>query len=181
MELAKDGRDLEKTVVLLCANKTDVQPDRPRQVDDLEARLWADLHGFPYFETSASTGDGIGDMFHTFFSQIVRLVDTGAAPKTPTSARRVQLSPSMADMKRSASVGPPASPEQQAVMKRLRAGRDAYEKLGLAIGASRDEVNKVYRKLAMLLHPDKTEVQGADDAFKLLGDARNFLLKTVKN
>ena len=34
-----------------------------REVDDMEARLWAELHGFNFFETSASTGVGITDMF----------------------------------------------------------------------------------------------------------------------
>ena len=32
-------------------------------VDETEGRLWADSHGFHYFETSAQTGEGIGDMF----------------------------------------------------------------------------------------------------------------------
>ena len=36
---------------------------RPRVVDEPEGRLWADSHGFHYFETSAQTGEGIGDMF----------------------------------------------------------------------------------------------------------------------
>ena len=34
------------------------------------------------------------------------------------------------------------------------------------------------RKLAMMLHPDKTEVAGAQESFKILGQARNFILKT---
>ena len=29
----------------------------------MESRLWADLHGFQYWETSASSGAGIGEMF----------------------------------------------------------------------------------------------------------------------
>ena len=32
-------------------------------VDDVEAKLWAELHGFPYCETSACTGQGVADMF----------------------------------------------------------------------------------------------------------------------
>ena len=68
--------------------------------------------------------------------------------------------------------------EQENVMKRLRVGRDPYEQLGLPIGCSKEDVNKVYRKLAILLHPDKTGVRGADDAFKLLCFARkNILMK----
>ena len=37
------------------------------------------------------------------------------------------------------------------------------------------------RKLAMMLHPDKTEVAGAQESFKLLGQARNFILKTFRD
>ena len=33
----------------------------------MEARLWAELHGFNFFETSASTGAGITDMFQVGF------------------------------------------------------------------------------------------------------------------
>ena len=39
---------------------------RPRVVDEPEGRLWADSHGFHYFETSAQTGEGIGDMFQVW-------------------------------------------------------------------------------------------------------------------
>ena len=90
-ELAKDGRDFDNTVVIVCGNKSDDAAAKKRQVDDIEARLWAELRwgtvigvsigitdkeasfysrGFPYFETSAFSGEGITDMFHAFFSQI---------------------------------------------------------------------------------------------------------------
>ena len=45
--------------------------------------------------------------------------------------------------------------------------------------ASRDEINRIYRKLAILLHPDKTSLPGADEAFKLLGTARRNLLSNA--
>ena len=44
------------------------------------------------------------------------------------------------------------------------------------VGSTREEINRIYRKLAILLHPDKTGLPGADDAFKLLGVARRNLL-----
>ena len=34
-----------------------------REVDELEARLWAELHGFNYFATSAASGAGVTDLF----------------------------------------------------------------------------------------------------------------------
>ena len=42
-----------------------VQCDKkPRQVDEVDGKLWADSHGFHYFETSAATGDGVVEMFN---------------------------------------------------------------------------------------------------------------------
>ena len=51
---------METTICFLAANKCDAEA---REVDEVEARLWAELHGFIYCETSASTGLGITDMF----------------------------------------------------------------------------------------------------------------------
>lgn len=44
----------------------------------------------------------------------------------------------------------------------------------------RDEVNKAYRKLAVLLHPDKCMAPGSEDAFKAVVNARTVLLKNTK-
>jgi len=40
-----------------------IQIDKKRAVDETDGRLWADAHGFLYFEVSALTGDGISDLF----------------------------------------------------------------------------------------------------------------------
>ena len=64
-------------------------------------------------------------------------------------------------------------------MKRLQTGKDAWSQLGLKRGCSKDDVNKVYRKLAVLLHPDKTGVKGADEAFKLLCFVRKNIMVTL--
>ena len=69
--------------------------------------------------------------------------------------------------------------EQENVMKRIHGGKDAWEQLGLHRGCTKEDVNKIYRKLAILLHPDKTGVKGADDAFKLLCFARKNILTTL--
>ena len=57
-------------------------------------------------------------------------------------------------------------------------GQNAWEQLGLDKGCTKEEVNKAYRKLAILLHPDKTAVKGADEGFKLLGMARRAILNS---
>ncbi|XP_029396753.1 dnaJ homolog subfamily C member 27 [Mus pahari] len=45
---------------------------------------------------------------------------------------------------------------------------------------TREEVNKAYRKLAVLLHPDKCVAPGSEDAFKAVVNARTALLKNIK-
>ncbi len=74
---------------------------------------------------------------------------------------------------------PEPSAEQKIVIQQLREGTDAWKQLGLQRGCSKEDVNKVYRRLAVLLHPDKTTVRGADEAFKLLGVARRDILRTM--
>ena len=96
---------MDTTICFLAANKCDSES---REVDEVEARLWAELHGFIYCETSANTGLGITDMFQVrltltenvttrhvschhcqgFFSQIVRLAESGMGSKTPKSGKR---------------------------------------------------------------------------------------------
>ena len=63
-------------------------------------------------------------------------------------------------------------------MSRLGRGQNAWQQLGIEPGSTQEEVNKAYRKLAILLHPDKTAVRGADEAFKLLGLARRTILSS---
>lgn len=43
----------------------------------------------------------------------------------------------------------------------------------------REEVNKSYRRLAALVHPDKCKATGAEEAFKALTQARSNLLKIL--
>ena len=42
-------------------------------MDETEGQLWADSHGFHYFETSAQTGDGINDMFQVRVNLVSRV------------------------------------------------------------------------------------------------------------
>ncbi|XP_067935746.1 uncharacterized protein [Watersipora subatra] len=50
-------------------------------------------------------------------------------------------------------------------------GKDPYSILGLRFGASNELVRKHYRRQAVLVHPDKNKQPGAEEAFKILGQA----------
>lgn len=52
---------------------------------------------------------------------------------------------------------------------------DYYEILGVPKGASKDEIKKAYRKLALKYHPDKNKSAGAEDKFKEISEAYGVL------
>ncbi|XP_028581048.2 dnaJ homolog subfamily C member 27 isoform X1 [Podarcis muralis] len=157
-ELGPHG-NMENIVFVVCANKVDCT--KHRSVDESEGRLWAESRGFLYFETSAQTGEGINEMFQTFYSAIVDLCDNGG--KRPMASMSVSFTKEQADS-----------------IRRIRSSKDSWDMLGVKPGATRDEVNKAYRKLAVLLHPDKCMAPGSEDAFKAVVNARTALLKNIK-
>src|SRR3989339_632219 len=53
--------------------------------------------------------------------------------------------------------------------------RDYYETLGVAKGASQDEIKKAYRNLARKYHPDVNKEHGAADKFKEINEAYQIL------
>jgi molecular chaperone DnaJ len=56
--------------------------------------------------------------------------------------------------------------------------RDYYEVLGVQKGASKDEIKKAYRKLALKYHPDKNpDNKEAEAKFKEASEAADVLLK----
>ncbi|KAK2648284.1 hypothetical protein Ddye_015773 [Dipteronia dyeriana] len=57
---------------------------------------------------------------------------------------------------------------------------DYYAVLGLKPSANKDAVKKQYRKMAVLLHPDKNKCVGADGAFKLVSEAWTLLSDNIK-
>lgn len=64
---------------------------------------------------------------------------------------------------------------QEAIKKVTRCGDDYYKILGVAKDASDDDIKKSYRKLALRLHPDKCKEDGAEEAFKKVGEAFSVL------
>lgn len=146
--------DHDNVVVCVCANKIDIK----RAVDESEGRLWADSKGFQYFETSAQNGDGVNDVFQALFEGVVTAIENGG--------RKMPVQTQLGYTK-----------DQIEAIQRLKNAKGDYERLGLQHGASKDEVNKAYRRLAVLLHPDKNVAPGSEEAFKILVAARTALLK----
>lgn len=157
-ELGPHG-NMDNIVFVVCANKIDCT--KHRCIDESEGRLWAESKGFLYFETSAQTGEGINEMFQTFYVSIVDLCENGG--KRPTANNSASFTKEQAD-----------------TIRRIRNSKDSWDMLGVRPGASREEVNKAYRKLAVLLHPDKCVAPGSEDAFKAVVNARTALLKNIK-
>ncbi|XP_039248267.1 dnaJ homolog subfamily B member 9-like [Styela clava] len=53
--------------------------------------------------------------------------------------------------------------------------RDYYEVLGVSRGASKGEIKKAFRKLALKYHPDKNHEPGADEKFREIAEAYKVL------
>jgi DnaJ-class molecular chaperone len=54
-------------------------------------------------------------------------------------------------------------------------GKDYYKTLGIAKGASDDEIKKAYRKMALKFHPDKNKDPSAEAKFKEIAEAYDVL------
>lgn len=59
-------------------------------------------------------------------------------------------------------------------------GKDYYKILGIAKGATDDEIKKAYRKLALKYHPDKNRSPGAEEKFKEIAEAYEVLSDAKK-
>jgi len=150
-----NSHQLGETDFFVCANKVD---SAKHTVDIIEARLWADQKGFKLFEVSAATGKGINQLFESVFTSLV--------DHNETDRPAIMSTPKIGYTK-----------EQAEAILKVRSGKDNYEKLGLHRSATREDINKAYKKLAILLHPDKNVAPGSDDAFKSLVNARTSLLQ----
>jgi len=53
--------------------------------------------------------------------------------------------------------------------------KDYYKILGIAKGATDEEIKKAYRKMALKYHPDKNKAAGAEEKFKEIAEAYEIL------
>lgn len=61
--------------------------------------------------------------------------------------------------------------EHVEAVQRIKKCKDYYEVLGVDKEATDSDIKKAYKKLALLLHPDKNKTPGAAEAFKAIGNA----------
>ncbi|WOG97045.1 hypothetical protein DCAR_0416384 [Daucus carota subsp. sativus] len=67
-----------------------------------------------------------------------------------------------------------------AAENKIRGEMDCYGVLGVPCSSDDETIKKQYRKLALILHPDKNKTIGADGAFKLLSEAWGLLSDKAK-
>lgn len=67
-----------------------------------------------------------------------------------------------------------------AAENKIRGEMDCYGVLGVTCTSDDETIKKQYRKLALMLHPDKNKSVGADGAFKLLSEAWGLLSDKAK-
>ncbi|XP_028166775.1 dnaJ homolog dnj-5-like isoform X1 [Ostrinia furnacalis] len=77
--------------------------------------------------------------------------------------------------KLNANIPLPATGEE--AMKRLLAckGKDPYSILGVSVHCTDEEIKRYYRRQAFLVHPDKNQQPGAEEAFKILQHAFDLI------
>ncbi|VDO28165.1 unnamed protein product [Schistosoma margrebowiei] len=61
-------------------------------------------------------------------------------------------------------------------INRIKNAKNNYERLGISITASSEEIQKAFRRLAFIVHPDKNNTPGSEEAFKILVKAKDSLL-----
>lgn len=78
-----------------------------------------------------------------------------------------------------ANIALPSTGEE--AMKRLLAckGKDPYSILGVTPTCSDDDIKKYYKRQAFLVHPDKNNQPGAEEAFKILVHAFDIIGEPV--
>eukprot|EP01062_Namystynia_karyoxenos_P001702 TRINITY_DN10587_c0_g1_i1.p2 TRINITY_DN10587_c0_g1~~TRINITY_DN10587_c0_g1_i1.p2 ORF type:complete len:313 (+),score=92.17 TRINITY_DN10587_c0_g1_i1:79-939(+) len=105
--------------------------------------------------------------------EIVRSRASAANAARPSAPRRPAAAPARPS---ASSSGVPLTLEASAELRRLRsAGRDHYAVLGVKKTASPADIKKAYRRLALVLHPDKCGSAAAEEAFKKVSRAWDVL------
>ncbi len=63
------------------------------------------------------------------------------------------------------------------ILQRIDSSTSPYKILGISHNSSNEEVNIVFKKLALICHPDKSSHPRAENTFKIINNARNNILR----
>lgn len=101
--------------------------------------------------------------------------ETANASDSTTRRRKAATSPT-----RKEPAEPEYTAEQLTHVQRIKKCKDYYEVLNVTKEATDSEIKKSYKKLALVLHPDKNRAPGAVEAFKAVGNAVAILTDVEK-
>lgn len=100
-------------------------------------------------------GDNVSEVFEELFCDVMEAIKNGLR------VRPAKPSFSQTDLD---------------VINRILDASSHYSRLGLTHAATKEEVNKAYKRLAAVVHPDKNRAPGSEEAFKALVAARTALI-----
>ena len=70
--MRSNGVDAKNAVIFLVGNKSDA---KGKEVDSSDAASYAKKRGYEYFQTSASTGDNVNEVFEKAFAKAVQQIE----------------------------------------------------------------------------------------------------------
>ena len=91
-------------------------------------------------------------------------------PLQASAARAAQGTGTAADGDRR-----PCTQAQKDIVRKIKATKNLYERIGVPRDVDANTLKKAYRKLSMKVHPDKNPAPGAEEAFQMLQKAYGIL------
>jgi len=92
-----DTMDISKKPIIIVGNKSDLNE---RQVSYEEGKKYAESKGFNFYETSAKTGENVGEAFNDIFEQLYKTFEGEITGKKQYNAAGVAIDNSKKDKKK---------------------------------------------------------------------------------